>query len=226
MQYQGGKWVAGRWISEHLIRQGRGCRSYLEPFVGGASVAARMVPRFGEAVLADVRLDLIMCWDAMAGGWEPPDKVTESLYAELRDAAPSALRGFVGHCCSFGGRWFNGYARNGVGDSYAARGKASCLRKVATMEPAAWACADYRSWTPRQGWLVYADPPYEGVRDHKLPFHHDVFWDTMREWREAGATVVVSEYAAPPDWRCLDTLATPATMGGAGNRKQIEGLWV
>lgn len=226
MQYQGGKWAASRWIAQYLTQQGRGATSYLEPFVGGASVAARVVPQMEKAILADARLDLILCWSSITKGWEPPHEVSESRYTELRNAEPSALRGFVGHCCSFGGRWFNGYARNNNGRSYAAAGKRSCLRKAVTLKPAAWACADYRTWAPRDGWLVYADPPYRGVRDHRLPFHHDTFWDTMREWRAAGAVVVVSEYSAPSDWYCLDRLVTPATMGGAGTRKQIEGLWV
>lgn len=226
MHYQGGKWVAAKWIESHLVKLGADCTRYLEPFVGGASVATRMVPHFGDAVLADVRPDLVLCWNALLDGWEPPYHVSEEEYRALRHAPPSALRGFVGYCCSFGGGWFNGYARDAENRSYAASGARSCLRKTATMEPATWAVADYRSWRPGEGWMVYADPPYADTKGHRTSFEYAEFWDVMRAWRAAGAVVVVSEYKAPDDWACVDTLITPATMAGAGQRKQTEGLWV
>src|ERR1700750_2056717 len=84
---------------------------YVEPFVGAGSVAAEMVPFFDGAILSDASPDLIAMWQALQNGWEPPENVTLEEYEAQRHAPVSALRGFVGYGCSFGGKWFGGYAR-------------------------------------------------------------------------------------------------------------------
>ena len=40
------------------------------------------------------------------------------------------LTGFVGFGCSFGGKWFGGYARNAGGTNYAAQSKRSLLKDM------------------------------------------------------------------------------------------------
>lgn len=52
--------------------------------------------------------------------------------------------------------------------------------------------------------LVYCDPPYQGTTQYGAfaGFDHELFWDTMREWSKHN-TVVVSEYKAPNDFKCV-----------------------
>lgn len=205
---------------------------YLEPFAGGCSVLARMAPQFRNVFASDLSLDLVLCWVAMQSGWTPPDEISEEKYRTLKHAEPSPLRGFAGYCCSFGGSWFNGYARNNSGDSYATQGARSCGKKNASMSGVSWRCGDFGMWTPRANWVIYADPPYGGVRGHRdtddraATFDHERFWETMRLWASLGASVFVSEYDAPSDWEAISEKETQATMAGATGAKQLEKLWV
>ena len=53
-------------------------------------------------------------WKALQQGWEPPDLVTFEDYEYVRahqDENP-ALTAFVGFGCTFGAKWFGGYARD------------------------------------------------------------------------------------------------------------------
>lgn len=57
-----------------------------------------MAPLFEKAIAADAVPDLIMMWQALMQGWEPPDQVSFQEFERLRhtDITPSALRAFVG----------------------------------------------------------------------------------------------------------------------------------
>ena len=68
------------------------------------------------------------------------------------------------------------------------------------MRNASFAHADYRTFNPEPGTLVYCDPPYANTTGYSLGgFNHDEFWKTMRSWSSNGAVVLVSEYDAP-EW--------------------------
>ncbi|GGX26679.1 hypothetical protein GCM10010353_47190 [Streptomyces chryseus] len=199
MQYMGGKERQARYVVEQLRKHGAGCTRYLEPFIGGVSIFARMAPDFpGAAAGADVHPDLSLMWAAVIDGWEPPKVVTREEYAALRNAEPSALRGFVGFGLSFGGKWFGGYASNNRGDDFCGAARRGVLRKAAGMVGQRVTNADYRTFNPGAGTLVYCDPPYAGTTGYAGGlFDHDEFWHTVQRWADAGAVVLVSEYAAP-----------------------------
>ena len=203
MQYLGGKSRIARHIAP-IILEARGGRStYLEPFLGAGSVFTAVAPSFERAIGADVVPDLIMLWEAVADGWVPPTTLTEREYAALRYAEPSALRGFAGFPCSFGGKWFGGYARDPKGGSnFAASASRSLCRKVATVPHAKYRLADFRDHVVDVDTVVYADPPYAGTTPYAgaPDWDAEAFWDRAREWDAVGAVVMVSEYHAPADW--------------------------
>lgn len=200
---------------------------YLEPFVGGGAMFATMAPHFDMPIAGDAHPDLALMWQAVAEGWLPPSEVTEDEHRALRDAEPSALRGFVGFGCSFGGKWFGTYVKAGAragARAYAGQSPA----QVAAGEPSRWIVkhagalsdlavigGDYgqldRAALP--GAVVYCDPPYAGTTAYRgvAPFDHDRFWSTMRAWSARGAHVFVSEYAAPADWRSVWERAAPGS---------------
>src|SRR5690349_3392797 len=103
----GGKTRQGKHIEEQLLKYKGDCTGYIEPFMGGGAIFARMAPHFpGAALGSDIHPDLMMMWEALQGGWKPPTEVTREEWYGIKDEEPSALRGFVGFGCSFGGRWF------------------------------------------------------------------------------------------------------------------------
>lgn len=205
MQYLGGKSRIAKPISE-IILAAQGERTvYAEPFLGAGSVALRVASCFERVVLADVVPDLVLLWRAVIDGWVPPTELSEETYRELRHAEPSALRAFAGFPCSFGGKWFGGYARDPKSDrNYAASASRSMVKRGQALAGAYVLEADYRELWPEIGpeTVVYCDPPYAGTTTYGAAgsFDSDRFWQVARDWSAAGALVYVSEYDAPDDW--------------------------
>ena len=105
----GGKSRISKELSEVILSHTDKRDVYIEPFVGGGAMAEKMSAHFAKVILNDLHEDLMLMWDAVLNkGWIPPTEVSFEEYQELRNAEPSALRGFVGFSCSFGGKWFGG----------------------------------------------------------------------------------------------------------------------
>lgn len=135
-----------------------------------------------------------------------PETITEEQYQAIRadkDADP-VLAGFVGFGCSFGGKWFGGYARNKGGTNYAAQSKRSLLKDMATLGGAEIFCGDYKQVPIPPGAVVYADPPYDNTTGYNNEkFNSTEFWQAMRLLADTGHTVYISEQTAPPDFVCV-----------------------
>ncbi len=190
----GGKAKIGREIARVIRAESSGDR-YLEPFLGAGSVCAAMASHYRIADAGDAHPDLILMWQELMAGWIPPAAVSEATYQALRGETPSALRGFVGFGLSFGGIWFSGYARNARGDDYCGAARRGLLRRVDMMRHVSIRCADYRTWEPGPGTVVYCDPPYCGTAAFSTgKFESDEFWETCKQWSFSGAEVFVSEY--------------------------------
>jgi DNA adenine methylase len=212
MRYVGGKVRIASWVEEHLQPLVERNSRYLEPFVGGGAVLARMAPKFDDIVAADAHEDLVLMWREAAAGWVPPERVSRDEYAVLRHAEPSALRGFVGYGASFSGKWFGGHvdqawdAHHGRMTKPYAQAASRAIAKDAERYGAVnFVHADYQIWSPGPGTLVYADPPYAETLGYAAvgAFNSARFWEIAECWAIGGADVVVSESVAPPGWRVL-----------------------
>lgn len=151
-------------------------------------------------ILNDQHKYLIALLQAVQRGYTPPRVVSPELYAycrEHKDEAP-ALTGFVGFGCSFGGKWFGGYARNATATNYADQSRRSLLKDMSTLQNAEFVCGDYRSVHIPPGAVIYADPPYSGTTGYGSAFDTPAFWDRMRLLSDLGHPVFVSEESAPP----------------------------
>lgn len=235
MRYIGGKSKLSKRICTAVLEAGAGCHTYLEPFVGGGATMATIAPHFATSYAGDVSPDLVLMWQAVRDGWLPPESVSESEYQSMRLAPESALRGFVGFGCSFGGKWFGGRARGGFNadgtprdhsaeSSRAVRRLSEGFRGVDEIK-----LLDYRDWSPGSGWVVYADPPYDGTQGYAAAgmFNSCDFWDCMNEWTDRGAVVLVSEYNAPPGWAPVAEFSHIRSLqhGRDGRHATTEVLW-
>lgn len=201
MQYLGGKSRAAKHIVPAIASRANGRTRWVEPFVGGAAVSEVAAGYFDELILSDAHEDLILMWRDAVDGRVFPTEVDEFTYKLARDSEPSALRGFIGFACSFGAKWWGGYARNKTGTNYAAQGSRAVIRKATAINGARVIHRDYRDCTPDidANTVVYCDPPYAGTTGYKgtAPFDHDAFWTVCRMWADTGALVFVSEYSCP-----------------------------
>lgn len=207
MRYMGGKARIAPKIVAYLESIRKPGQAYLEPFVGAANVISKMS---GKRYGSDSHEDLILLLIAVRDGTiELPEVVSEELYKSLRHAEPSALRGFVGFGCSFGGKWFGGYARSKKEPNFAATSKRSIENKP--LKGIKFSLGDYRTLRPA-GMLIYCEPPYAGTTSFKgQQFDSGEFWENARKWSRTN-TVIVSEYAAPSGLECVAEFPTYSTM--------------
>ena len=113
------------------------------------------------------------------------------------------LRTFAGFGCSFGGRWFQGYAR-GRSRNYAGSAARGLRRARGTFVRTEWHQGDYSalSGLVDARTVLYCDPPYAATTGYKAiggTFDHAAFWRWCRLMAGTGARVFVSEYRAPDD---------------------------
>lgn len=230
----GGKTRIAAQISA-VMRAGRTGRStYVEPFIGGGSVAAEMAPEFPTAHLSDANEDLAMLWEAARTGWVPPYRLSREEWTALkRSTEPSALRAFAGFGVSFGGKWFTSYAPDNPkrGDYYAQASSRAIQRYAQKIAHAQIRHLDYRDAGEFVGpdAVVYCDPPYAKTTGYGAVgrFDSGQFWDTARAWSETGAQVYVSEYSAPEDWVPVWKLRAAVTMHHEDKKKSaLEQLFI
>jgi DNA adenine methylase len=171
----------------------------VEPFCGALNVSVALVRHDPQVrVLAsDKHEDLIDMWRAVKGGWLPPTDLSRDTYHRLMDAPPSPLRTFAGYGCSFGGKWFGGYASDPTGRNYCRNAHNSIAKIRPYMANIEFRLGDYRDQVIPEDCVVYCDPPYlgatkPGTRDG---FDHLAFWGWVF-WLPAPC--FVSEYQAPP----------------------------
>jgi len=205
MRYQGGKSRIAKPISD-IVNQYQTGKPFVSLFCGSCAVESK-IRGYSSMICNDKQPYLIALLRACQQGWIPPDFVTEDEWRYTRahlDENP-ALSGFMGFGCSFGGKWFAGFARSKDRVSYARQSKNSLLKDMQTLDRAFFTNLDYRDVPVEYGSVVYADPPYEGTtRYNHERFDHEAFWTYMRILViVGGCTVFVSEQKAPDDFFCI-----------------------
>lgn len=185
------------------LSEGGDC--FVSLFCGSCAVESK-VQGFSRKILNDRHQYLIALLQGVQRGYELPESITPEQYRHIREHKDDdpTLTGFVGFGCSFGGKWFGGYARNATGTNYAAQSKRSLLKDMATLQDATFVCADYRRVCIPPRAVIYADPPYNNTTGyHGDRFDSAEFWIAMRLLADTGHTVFVSEQEAPPDIQCV-----------------------
>lgn len=203
MRYQGGKSRIAQDIASVISVRGGDC--FVSLFCGSCAVESK-VQGFSRKILNDRHQYLIALLQGVQRGYELPESITPEQYQHIREHKDDdpTLAGFAGFGCSFGGKWFGGYARNATGTNYAAQSKRSLLKDMATLQDATFVCADYRRVCIPPRAVIYADPPYNNTTGyHGDRFDSAEFWIAMRLLADTGHTVFVSEQEAPPDIQCV-----------------------
>lgn len=203
MRYQGGKSRIAKDVAR-LIEPGR-TDTFVSLFCGSCAVESK-VKGFSRMILNDIHPYLIAMLKGVQRGYTLPDAVSEDEYRFLRSnpTLDPVLTGFVGFGCSFGGKWFGGYARNKGGTNYAAQSKKSLLKDMEGLRLAEFICSDYRELPIPAGATIYADPPYRDTTGYKTGrFDSEEFWNYMRLIAETGHPLFISELSAPEDFACI-----------------------
>lgn len=166
-------------------------------------------------------------WKAMQEGWIPPDTCSEEEYRYIKQNKDNdmALSGFIGFACSFGGRWFEGYARRkGVYSNYCLNGKRGNLRLIEKLETVQFENKDYKDLEIPEGAIVYCDIPYKGKTQYSLrecdKFNHDEFYDWVRQ-NKHHCEIYISEYkdSVPDGFKIVWEKESRTDLGNINNEK-------
>lgn len=234
MRYLGSKFRIFNSFKDIIISGRHPKQYYIEPFVGGCNSMDKVT---GYRIGSDNNIYIIEMWKALQRGWTPPDFVSEEEYNYIKthkEYFPKELVGFVGFGCSFGGKWFAGYARSidrkGRDVNHAAQSKRSILKQIPNLKDVEFLSGDFTELFIPNNSIVYCDPPYESLTNYRYnkngKFDHNTFW----EWAELLSRknkVFVSEYNSPEGWTVVweKEILTPAQHNGT-SKYSLEKLFV
>jgi len=224
MQYMGSK----NRIAKHLLPimlENRGSKTWVEPFVGGANMIDKVN---GRRIGADNHKHLISLLIALQNGWTPPVKISKEMYYEIKnnqDKHSDELIGFVGFLCSFGGKWWGGYAANKKGDNYADRGSRMLVKQAKNFDGIDFKNKSYKDLDIPADSLIYCDLPYKGTTAYKGGFNHDEFWEWCKQKAKEGHQLFISEYNAPKDFKCIKEVIHKTILDKNSQYKRIEKLF-
>ena len=227
MQYMGGKSRISKQIAEVLNSAINKDTPFVSLFCGSCAIESKV--QADVKILNDKHPYLIAMWQALKNGWMPPDVVTKEEYYRVKanmDENP-ALTGFVGFGCSFGGKWWGGYAKDKRGDDYCGQAKRGLLKDLSGVVNATFTCLDYKDVEIPDGAVVYCDPPYANTTGYTLgQFDTDEFWDYMRQLSKR-CDVYISEESAPDDFECIWSKEKVRTLEKNDNvgRVKVEKLF-
>jgi len=216
-------------IAKHLLpimlAERRPEQCWVEPFVGGANMIDKVG---GNRIGNDSHEFLIALLVALRDGYTPPTDISKELYYVIKSKPqdyPKELVGFVGFLCSFGGKWWGGYASNKKGDNYADRGSRVLTKQSKNFRGVSFRCGNYLDMEIPPNSLIYCDPPYANTCKYKDDFNHDVFWDWCRTKTKSGHTVFISEYSAPNDFVCVKEIQHKTILDKNSQYPRIEKLF-
>ena len=227
MRYMGGKSRISKQIAEILNSAIDKDTPFASLFCGSCAIESKV--QADVKILNDKHPYLIAMWQALQNGWMPPDVVTKEEYYRVKanmDENP-ALTGFIGFGCSFGGKWWGGYAKDKRGDDYCGQAKRGLLKDLVGIQSATFTCLDYHDVEIPDGAVVYCDPPYVNTTGYTVgQFDTDEFWDYMRQISKR-CNVYISEESAPDDFECIWSKEKVRTLEKSDNvgRVKVEKLF-
>lgn len=198
---------------------------YVETMVGGANLIDKVeCPRLA----ADINPYVIEALKLIRDKPESlPDSITELDYQELKDKKElNGLTGVVGFGCSFGGKWFGGYARSDTGRNYMLETKKNALNQSPLLKGIMFLPLPYNCVDIPENSIIYCDPPYAGTTKYKDGFYHTAFWEWVRIKSLEGHSVFVSEYKAPEDFICVWEKELTTSFSTSDNIKATEKLFI
>ena len=227
MKYMGGKSKIAKHILPIILAERSSSHQWwVEPFVGGANIIDKVE---GRRIGNDSHKYLIALHKSLQNGWVPPTEVSKEMYDAVKNNQGNysdELIGFIGFLCSFGGKWWGGYAADNRGTNYAERGSRILVKQAKSFEGIKFLCGSYLDIGIPDNSIIYCDPPYAGTRAYKgTSINHVEFWQWCRDKTNEGHVVFVSEYNAPDDFECVKTIEHKTILNKNNQSKRVEKLF-
>ena len=214
---------------------------FVDLFGGGMNVVCDIPSEAKIAV--DYNKYVIALWKELqeSGMNNIPTEVSEEMYNDVKsdyinrtNKYEDYIIGYVGTCCSFGGSWFNGYARfnpnkneDHIKEAY--NGLKKQVENFIGLKKTVFLHSSYDRVLLRKNDIVYCDPPYASTKKYESDFDNDAFWEWAREASKKVKNLYISEYDAPDDFECIWQMEKKDSLGTQKGKKQntkVEKLFV
>lgn len=227
-----------------IINKEIGNKPYYELFVGGLNLTKKIKAK--TYILNDINFFLIEYFKKIKEGWTPfeewdgEDYYTkgELIYRELFSFYrqkytiknySNAFMGYFGFQCCFGGRFFEGFAREkNQKTNFFLNGKKEMEEDIKFIRnnEITFYNLDFSEFKGLKNAVVYLDPPYENTKHYRNTINYSFFWDFVRELSKDNV-VFISEENAPSDfdiiWEKEVTKSIMTTVGKS--QKRFERLF-
>ena len=232
MVYQGSKNRIAKEIVPIITANLQTNQWYVEPFVGGCNLIDKVQHPY--KIGSDNNKYLIELLKYVQNGGTLPEYVDKEEYLKVKadkENYPEWYVGFLGFVCSFRGIFFSSYVRNdvlkksGKIEHYQKEQINNLMKQAPKLEGIDFICSDYDKLVIPEKSVIYCDPPYKDTTGYKDSFDSERFWNWVRELKEKGNTVFVSEYSAPEDFECIWSKEINSNLG-TKSKRAIEKLFV
>ena len=231
MQYCGGKFRVRKQIS-NIINQYTKNRPFVSLFCGSCWVESLV--KAPLRICNDANYYLIEMWKAFQRGEDfysyllPEINDEDYLNIKENQDVNPPLTALIGFGCSYGGKWFGGYAKNKRGDNYFASSLNSCLSKIKTMQNVKFIYGDFQAVRIPENSVVFCDSPYNGTISAwgTQRFEYETFYNYVRKLSKEHL-VFISEYSLPSDFKCIwSDMISCSMKNNDNNNKRKEKLFV
>lgn len=208
--------------------------TYIEPFVGGANIIDKVQckNRYGYDIdplviaLHKIAVETPEKFDTL------PKELSKQEYYAIRDGEYDlwykAQALFFG---SYNSRAYGGCygaqatTKDGKVRNYYNEALSNYKAQIPLLKGIHFDCADYREIEIPDGSLVYCDIPYKDTIGYVSKFDTNAFWEWARELSKR-AIVVVSEYEAPDDFKCIWEANLKTHLNNRNKLDRTEKLFV
>lgn len=213
MRYQGSKARIAKYILPIVTKNLTVDRWYVEPFMGGCNTLSLVDSK--KKIGNDFNEFVVEAWKAFQRGVEPVPSITELEYYAIKEDYLQGsgkyekwMIGYVGSSCSYGGGWWNGYAKFNPrkNEDHIKEAYNGTMRQIRTFKHLASTTFTFGSYDDMEipnGSVIYCDPPYASTKKYESDFDNDAFWEWCRKMGRIGNEVYISEYSAPSDFKCV-----------------------
>lgn len=220
----GSKGIISKKLLTEMLPHRKPGQTWVEPFVGSGGIIQHVT---GKRIGGDVDECMVAFLNKIRDGWVP-EPINREDYNHVKnnksEYAPEFLA-YVGYGCSFGAKWFGGFAKSSDGRDYSREAIRSIHKQAPMLYGAEFCHAPYNELNIPEGSFIYCDPPYQGAAKYKNSIDHTAFWQWCRDMTADGHTVFVSEYSAPDDFTCVFELVHRTTLNKNQSSPRIERLF-
>lgn len=224
MRYQGSKAKIAKYILPIITKNLTDDKWYVEPFMGGCNTFGLVDT--SRKIGNDYNQYVVDMWNAFKDGEKPLSNVSYDLYLKIKKSYeskdgkyPNWIIGYVGNACSYGGGWWNGYAKYNIKkkENHILEAYNGTMRQISNfkhLESAKFVYGSYDKLEIPDNSIIYCDPPYASTKKYESDFDNEAFWEWCRNIKKSKkCEIYISEYAAPSDFKCIWEMQRKDGMG-------------